>query len=212
LPRLFLGTYVDESSQLALEQLARSNTKLETTWNCRIKWSKPNQFHLTWIFFGDIEPAKTDELTHLVDQVIKTKQQKFQLHPEESSLTYKKLQCWFNSNTPSLIAIVPDKIENKLLTYFPEVRLQLADCAADSVRLQAKRPFRPHITLARIAGFENRSPNLPLGINDEMPLEVIDGLNTLLPLKQPLKKVSLIESKEIAGSHQYKTIADFSIF
>jgi 2'-5' RNA ligase len=212
LPRLFLATYVNESSQFALEKLTKSNAKLETSWNCRIKWSKPNQFHLTWIFFGDVELGKTDYLVHLVARIIKNNQQEFQLQPEDCSLTYKKLQCWFNSGTPNLIAIVPDQTGKKLSDYLIEVRFQLADFAASTVRIQAKRPFRPHITLARLAGVEKGSSNLPLGVNDEMPLEVIDGLTTLLPLTQVFNTVSLIESKEIAGSHQYKTIADFSLF
>ncbi len=212
MPRLFLGTYLNEDDQTALGQLPKLNSTLETTWNCRIKWSKPNQLHLTWIFFGDIEKHQIDTLCRAIAQTINANRP--QLPPTDGniSLMYERLEYWFNRQTPSLLALVPAKRNMVLMDYAQSVRIQLSEYTAINVRQQAKKPFKPHITLARLANITGREPTLPFGANHELSPNAIDGLANLLPLMHKLDTMSIIESVERDGSHQYNTIKNFSMF
>lgn len=200
MPRLFLGTYLNTNDQLALGKLAECNSHLAAEWNCRIKWSKPEQLHLTWIFFGNVEHNKIDSLCLAITETINSSHP--QLTKNDAALTYEKLECWFTGKIPKVLALVPNSVNANLLNHIKHIRLQLSEYAAPDVRDQSLNEFKPHITLARLANVSDQKPSL----------DAIDGLTSLLPITHLLDTIALIESKEQNGSHQYRTVQNFRCF
>jgi 2'-5' RNA ligase len=211
MPRLFLGTYLNTSNQTALGQLAKLNSNLETAWHCRIRWAKPAQLHLTWIFFGNIQQHKIDNLCQAISEAVSSNRSQLLRCGENISLVYDRMECWFNRQTPSLIALVPGKIDTNFLTFAQDIRLQLNEHTATDVRDQSQKPFKPHITLLRLSDVNVHKARLPLLANNELPLAAIAGLANVLPLNHYLDTISLIESQAGDGSHQYKTVMNFPL-
>jgi 2'-5' RNA ligase len=125
MPRLFLGTYLDLADQSALAKLPQLNPDLEIKWNCRIKWSKPEQLHLTWIFFGNVDNNKIDDLRQAITEAINSNP----LNKNDAILTYKKLECWFNHKVPKVLALTPNSINANLLNFAKLLRTKLSKYA-----------------------------------------------------------------------------------
>ena len=156
MPRLFLGTYLNRADQQALGQLPQLNPDLETKWNCRIKWSKPEQLHLTWIFFGNVDQGKIDHLRQAITETINSSS----INKSDAILTYEKLECWFTGKIPKVLALIPNSVIPNLSDFAKHIRSELSKYAAPEVRDQALQEFKPHITLARLARNNEQSPQL----------------------------------------------------
>lgn len=219
--RLFIGTYLDKDSQASLGALPLLNKDLSKSWQTRIKWAKESKLHLTWLFLGNVEPDKIPALSQMLTTIVTTKQ----ICTRELSLqalAYECLELWPGHGPTHNLVLTPREAATELLDFVKIVRRQLAIFTTDKIKQQAISPWRPHITLMRLADAK-AIEKLPIvstltGSNThrnpkgkELAATAISGLSKLLPLYHALKSVSIIESKEERGTHNYNVLQTYSL-
>ncbi len=221
MPRLFIGTYLEKEAQDSCGALPLLNNHLTRSWHTRLKWVRQDKLHLTWIFLGDVESNQMPQLSQTLQTMINASRgDSLNLPPQ--ALAYDCLEIWYSHGTPRNIVLTPNEASADILDFVQSVRNQLHMFASDDVREQAVVPWKPHITLIRLPD-ANKTTQLPLADEithwhkhrnlkgKELVPTALTGLSELLPLNHLLKTVSLIESKEENGTHNYKTVQSFSL-
>ena len=102
----------------------------------QINWSPLDNLHLTTSFIGTWPEARLDELTNALSSLL----------PRESFEVTLKDFCWFpNARSPHVLSIGTDTCE-------PLQRLgeDTRNCLERLGVAREKRPYMPHLTLARI--------------------------------------------------------------
>lgn len=135
--RLFIGSPVEGKTQAQILRWFEDWRDLGQVINRRLKWTVPENLHLTWLFLGDvprneipgIENALGDALAgHLLLNGLL----------ERVALSDFGLTCWLQK-TPELLQTA-GLIRGSLPEHKPD------------------KPFNPHLTLARIKGKDRKKP------------------------------------------------------
>ena len=182
--RIFIAIKVDPSNNLAgIMSALKSELKNE-----RIKWTDPENIHITLLFLGDTEEAKIGEITTILKERCSG--------TGEFELIIKGLGVFKNLNDPTVIwtGIVPSKKLD-----------QLNESIVNGVRnIGIKvdiRPFKPHITLGRIKSLKSK-PVLKRFLEDYQEKEI---------QKIAVKEIILYESKLFQTGPKYNAIGVFSL-
>ncbi|MGM0621469.1 MAG: RNA 2',3'-cyclic phosphodiesterase [Bacteroidota bacterium] len=139
----FLRTFVAvkvEPSPVLQETMKDLKQKLAGE---QVKWVDPNHLHLTLKFLGDTLPSQVDEIGEELNQVVKM----------FSAFTFRLegLEFFKNRGMPRVLFVPVNE---------GEILQQLAaetDNRLTKLGFQAeKRPFKPHLTLARIKYLKNK--------------------------------------------------------
>lgn len=181
MPRLFVGTYLgsQEAKRIHtntgsfIEALGQSRPSL------RVRATGEKKLHLTWAFLGDVDEALAVPDSPLCLDIARLAQS-----IPATSLAFDTFEVWQgvlvvtagSAETLSFSARV-EAVRQKLKIYSPSLTAE-------------KRPFTPHITIARFNGQL---------IKDQ----VRDEMETLIPVNLEVESVSLIESMAQGG---YRTI------
>ncbi|HEY9688136.1 MAG TPA: RNA 2',3'-cyclic phosphodiesterase [Coleofasciculaceae cyanobacterium] len=100
----------------------------------RIRWVPPEQWHLTWLFLGDVDAGMIPEVQERLASALSNFQP---VHAELDDLT-----LWPNARRANVL-ICRLKHEPSLASLSEMIRMALPEFKAD-------KPFAPHITLARL--------------------------------------------------------------
>lgn len=128
--RAFLALSPDKNARKYLEEYSKRTQKLAAGRS----WVPPENYHITLRFLGDI--GKVDEICRAVDKVCDV----FKPFP----LGLKGVRSIARSKNAMLIACIDDP-EKQLQALYNAMQNALEELGF----LPEKRPFRPHITLAR---------------------------------------------------------------
>jgi 2'-5' RNA ligase len=182
--RIFIAIKVDPSNNLA-EIMSSLKSELN---NERIKWTDPENIHITLLFLGDTEETKIGEISTLLkDRCSGT---------GEFELIIKGLGVFKNLNDPTVIwtGIVPsmklDQLNESIVNGVRNIGIKVDI-----------RPFKPHITLGRIKSF-NSKPVLKRFLEDYQEKEI---------QKIAVKEIILYESKLFQTGPKYNAIGVFSL-
>jgi 2'-5' RNA ligase len=187
--RAFLAADVGEAARRALaaasERLAREVRGRE------VRWARPETYHLTLRFLGEIEAERTAPLARAVREAVAP------FAPFE--LRLREVVAFPSARRPQVIAA----------TVEPEAPLVALAGAVEAAALRAgfpadERAFRPHLTLGRVR--DRRHPGLasagPLEPSPFRVAEVVLYRSELLPegaLHTPVERMPL--GAEIPRSH-----------
>ncbi len=108
-----------------------------------VKWVEPDKLHLTIKFIGDIFPSQVDEIGEELNQVSKQFSSfSFELEGLGFFKNRGKPRVLFaNIKDGEVLQLLAAEIDNRLSTFGFEPE---------------KRPFKPHLTLARIKFLKNK--------------------------------------------------------
>jgi 2'-5' RNA ligase len=142
--RLFIGSPVTGPAWLELADVYEQRTVIMEHIPMRMKWVDPTHWHLTWLFLGQVSSEQAPDievrLGHILQSVISTdclvKKTAFWPTERKASLLIADVQA-----TPELTGLA--KRIRHTLHEFPD-----------------KKPFVPHITLARLKERTNVPPDL----------------------------------------------------
>ncbi|PWT97122.1 MAG: hypothetical protein C5B53_08495 [Candidatus Melainabacteria bacterium] len=221
MPRLFLGSFLSSEQQAAFGFLKHVNGGLGNEWHCQVRWVAAEKLHLTWLFVGHLQEQAGLDLKEAIGQLMKG------IHLSgELSLSFDRLEAWSVRGSPRHVVLVPGQPDEQFVALAEHLRRGLTRFIAEDSKKQASHPLVPHITLMRLSphGHERASLPLTFAVESDHPLQhrrkmeadhldfrQIKGLPELLPLKQKLDVLSLIESYSQADSHRYRILKDFPL-
>jgi 2'-5' RNA ligase len=221
MPRLFLGSFLSNEQQIAFARLKGANSGLDNEWNCHVRWVAAEKLHMTWLFIGHVNEDTSLSLQGTIGPLI----QELQLR-ERLYLPFERLEAWSAQGSPRHIVLVPDRIDSQIVHLAEKLRNGLGRFVAGDSKKQASHALVPHITLMRLSPHGKERAKLPVTWAsdsdhplrhrrkmeaDRLDFRQIKGLAELLPLKQKLDVVSLIESYSQADSHRYRILKDFPL-
>lgn len=135
--RAFLAVPPDEALRSRLEEVSR---ELRERFRGRdVRWTRPEKYHFTLVFLGDVDIDRVPRIRERVADVVAS------LTPFDYQV---KLVCFFpDSRRPRVIAALPDKQQAFEAWYRP-----LVSVLAEEGFEPERRRFNAHITLARLRG------------------------------------------------------------
>ena len=180
--RLFTGLSLSRSAlsqvTLVLDQLRDS---------APLRWSPPENLHITTAFIGEWEPARLEALETALAQV-----------PAPSAVPVSITGFGYFPN--------PDRPRSLYLAVEPEPALvalahRIENALAALGHVREARPYRPHVTLARMARENITQLRLrTASMTSRFPLETFEAT-----------AFYLYESRPAPGGSAYTTLASFPI-
>lgn len=183
--RLFLGTPLDGPVVSSVKACYQRREELNELSPGRIRWVKPENWHLTWVFLGNTPESRIAGIQTQLDDLLPS--------VEAFNLDLKTLTLWPSPRRPQLIVLEGDKssaptqaLAKTLQQCFPEA--------------ETYRTFKPHITLARIKpGKDTRTLTWP---------SLVDWFSSSHPWR--VHRVQLIESQLTPEGAIYYVLAEWT--
>lgn len=131
--RLFYCVELSPDVRATLDQIAQPLRKIDA----RISWVRPENFHITLKFLGEVEPALVDTLKALGEGVAHNFQ-RFELTFDTVGAfpsVHRPRVLWIGSRqVPLTVFKLQEQLERELLT----------------MSFEAERHFSPHVTVGRV--------------------------------------------------------------
>jgi 2'-5' RNA ligase len=125
--RLFFALWPDEPLRATLADLVATLSRGSDG-----RWQRPDQWHVTLEFIGDVPAERLASLNAAAGAV--------RLSP--LSIAFDRLEHW---HKPQVLCLVPSRVPDPLADVVNQLRAALSRQGFPPER----RPFRPHVTLAR---------------------------------------------------------------
>jgi len=135
--RLFIAIDLDEAAREAIADEQRRLKAAIGSTRATIKWVRAEQMHLTLVFLGEIPEARSSAIVDAVGQPVA--QPPF-------DLTFGGIGAFPPRGAPNVLWIGAAKGEGQAVV----LQRQLADRIAALGIVLDRRPFHPHLTLARL--------------------------------------------------------------
>jgi 2'-5' RNA ligase len=127
--RVFFALWPEDSTRA---ELTAAKVRLEPQVSAR--WIRPESLHMTLAFLGDVETGHLQGLVKAADAV----------RSHRFALQLDRLEHW---RKPQVICLLPSAFPTGLGQLAADLAAQLRQAGFDL----EKRPYRPHLTLARNA-------------------------------------------------------------
>lgn len=174
LARLFLAAWPDRETRT---RLAEASRQVEAHWGGRP--SRPETLHLTLVFIGVLERARLDTLRQALSNV----------RSARFELILDRLGCWRHNR---IAYLAPNSPPEALLGLVTTLEACLDRLAIDFDR----RPYAPHVTLARKVACADGNP---------------DGRIEVTPMRWPVRAFDLIESVPTPAGVRYERLARLAL-
>lgn len=186
--RLFVALWIDAA---VIRELAKVQQQLkDALTNEFIRWTNPEQLHLTLRFLGNIPTSLMGELSNAV------RSSTAGVHPFKCSL--QELGYFPGSREIRIIWVGIEEKRGMLQRLF----MQLNEKTAEFGNAPDKRTFQPHLTIARI-----RRRNSPR----QLLAKVIEATHVPTGSDWTVGEISLVQSELASGGSQYSTLESFPL-
>lgn len=206
MPRLFVGTFLPENQQSELAGIKEKNQELQEKWEQRVSFVGRGNFHITWLFLGEIEkkriPRLSKELAILVNRVDRK-----DFAPGPLSIKYDKLELWPSPQIARLGVITSHVVAKEIRLLANSICTGLEPFIERVGKNHKQKDFKPHITVMRLRGAGKRQTNH----SRIFDVGEMHGFEQLLPFVQSLDHVSLIESDLRSGRPDYTSLTDIKL-
>jgi len=141
--RLFLAIPIPEDVRAELQTVQRHLQPFSPP--RAVRWARPEQFHLTLAFLGNVPAGRTDALIQAVRPICAA----------TSPLRLKANDVGFfpGASSPRVFWVAISDRDGLL----PGLQRQLAAAVLPFAQNQEARPFASHVTLARLEKFDRRA-------------------------------------------------------
>ncbi|MBX3076008.1 RNA 2',3'-cyclic phosphodiesterase [Candidatus Obscuribacterales bacterium] len=200
MPRLFVGTFLSDDGIERLAKLSADNRTLGETWNAKIRWTKGDKLHITWVFLGDVDSEAIPDVISALKLAISS----FTLKQKPLTLLYDRIELWPNEKQARLAVLTPSSTPADVFTLDDAVKRAVGKFISPSQKQHEFKNFRPHLTLLRFADGQRRRSPIPKTTD----IEIADSL---MPLEHKINDLHLIESTAQPDAHQYKSLERFQL-
>jgi RNA 2',3'-cyclic 3'-phosphodiesterase len=135
--RLFIAIDLDEAAREAIAEEQRRLKASIRSVRARMKWVRPEQMHLTLVFLGEVAEARVSPIIESIGQPIPR---------PPFDLAFGGAGVFPSRGAPNVLWVGALLGEAETI----EVQRHLADRVAPLGFSLERRPFRPHLTLARL--------------------------------------------------------------
>ncbi|MBI4266431.1 MAG: RNA 2',3'-cyclic phosphodiesterase [Acidobacteria bacterium] len=137
--RLFVAVELDLAVARAMADLGEQLRRRAETRapRARITWIPADRLHLTLRFIGEVDERRADAIRAVLDPPVAV---------DAFDLTLSGLGAFPNSGPPRVLWAGLSAGEDALIRLEEEVSARLARCGVEP----ENRPYRPHLTLARV--------------------------------------------------------------
>ncbi|MGV3772512.1 MAG: RNA 2',3'-cyclic phosphodiesterase [Verrucomicrobiales bacterium] len=154
------------------------------------RWVQPDQMHLTLRFFGSITPESAEELKKAIHEI------PVYFRPSEPLiLDANKLGCFPRPNSPRVLWLGLQASAG-----LAELHKRVTDSTAEFGEPPESRPFKPHLTLARI-----KEPSCVAVEHLQMAL---NSLNTWSAGSWEVKELILFQSQLSPQGAKYQKLVE----
>ena len=138
--RLFVSLNIEESIRARLSEIAGSlRTEIEQQYTDSVKWDKPENYHVTLFFIGDVEDHS---LPKLINELVFI-QKKFT--GKEISFSSDNFNAFPDKRKPRILFAGLSNPDGNAYSLSESIRSAMA-----LFGFKDDKPFHPHITLGRV--------------------------------------------------------------
>ncbi len=203
MPKLFIGTFLTQADQQRLATLPGANEHLESLWERKLRWVRPVNLHITWLFLGSVDPKLVSKLSSTLHKIV-YERSKIDDDRGEVVMDFTKPSVWPNSRKARVIVVenqpVPTKVENLARA----IRTGLIPFYTAQTEQEHNQEFKPHITLMRLdRRVETPAEKLAFHrVEMRVDPKSINSLDELLPIHLAVNNVCLVESDGEGGDYK----------
>jgi len=196
--RLFIGSVLESNEQNDAAKLRQIwEPSFAKEWSgCHLRWVRPNKLHITWLFFGSCNEVQEVEIRARISELVATFQ-KSNKTDSQYYLSYSRLEIFGSSLRPTALVLTPLAVPDGLTHLAGRIRQELSQLCEKP----QEHEFRPHLTLLRFPRDYHREVRVPDELKD----------SPLLPLKQNISELSLIESHLGSKNDTYMSLTSFRL-
>lgn len=169
-------------------QILQLQKDLSPFTNSFIRWTKPENIHLTLRFLGDVEKRKLDDVINTLQEIA---------HAElPFELFISSLGVFPNIKQPRIVWVGINECESlTLLVRLFEEKLAILGFTAEN------RPFKPHLTIGRIRSYctSNESQMLSHALHSARKFSASLLVNEIVLYKSDLKPGGPVYSRLMTG-------------
>jgi len=203
--RLFVGTFLDADQAAILGNLKDLNSRLSERWQIKARFVPLPKLHLTWLFLGDVEESRIDNLKVDLKAIIDDWKETKDNHAFQ--IEYDQLEVWSSLKSPRVLVLESTSECPRAESLNQKISRGLSKYCDRSEKVQRFKRFRPHLTVCRFSPDRNqrKDDRVKRTFSDfQLPED-------FLPLKHHIGTVSLIESRLNAGPNSYSSIFDIAL-
>jgi len=139
--RLFIGLPIETETVAQMAKIWQNDRLLNQN---RMNWTKPENWHITLFFLGDTPVSDIAVLQQLIEESFHSVQY--------FSTQLTGAGVFPNANNPKVLWLGLENLQPLILPY-----ARLSDLLQKNGFSFDHKPLKPHLTLARIKSFENRT-------------------------------------------------------
>lgn len=158
------------------------------------RWTKPDLFHVTLAFLGDVEKSQLPRLSDIAKEVCEAEY--------TTDLEFKGLNYFDSPRRPRVLWIPAIQIASR--SPFTVVAQRLEKAASEFLEVDSSNAIIPHITLARLSGQLNRA------VVNKVE-EAVKNNATYSCGQMLATKISLMESNLKGDGPRYQLIEQFAL-
>lgn len=210
--RLFVGSFLNSDSARLVSQIYDANPELSRLWDLKARFVPLPKLHLTWLFIGDVERTKVEELKSDLKRCMHDfgeMQNEIDLKDSQQknfSITYDRVEVWPNLKQPRVLVLESTTESPLIESLHAVISRTLSKYLQKDDSVQRFKKFRPHLTVCRFSiDHKLHARGIHRSIDD---FQIPEGN---FPLRHEISNISLIESDLNAGPNGYSSILDLKL-
>lgn len=203
MPRLFIGTFLKPQDQQKLAALPGANAHLETLWERKLRWVRPVNLHITWLYLGSVDPTLVSKVSSTLHKII-YQRNKIEEDRGDVVMNFSKPSVWPNSRKARVIVVESQPIGRQVEHLARAIRTGLIPFYSEVTEKEHNQEFKPHVTLMRLDR-RVETPAEKLSFHRvEMRVEptAINSLDEVLPIRLTIENICLVESDGKGGDYK----------
>lgn len=208
MPRLFIGSFLEDPEAKRISAIIKARASQISSGflsgqpiEFKIRALPEEKLHLTWLFLGEVNNSKVDELTRQFASTLT--QLKHKLSCPAFELSYDHLSLWPSEDKARVVVLRPSAPPPEVSLVESEIRATLSSFQENE---EVYPQFNPHLTIFRVSpAADLRSVELLANSHSLTPEEKHSKISTeIFPVKQT---ISIDDIRLIKSENGYTIIA-----